>query len=105
MPQRCIGSRDTPTCNTGADVDTSIRFDSLQFGVIRLEELERAITDDTKLVSIMHANNEVGTLQPLADISRICRARNPRILIHTDAAQSIGKVRVCLHLSVVLQRP
>jgi cysteine desulfurase len=50
----------------------------------------RAITPQTVLISIMHANNEVGTIQPIAEVSRI--AREHGILIHTDAAQSVGKI-------------
>jgi cysteine sulfinate desulfinase/cysteine desulfurase-like protein len=45
-------------------------------------------------VTIMLANNEIGTMQPIADISRLVRARNPRAWIHTDAAQAVGKVPV-----------
>ena len=52
--------------------------------------MARAITPQTILVSIMHANNEVGTMQPIAEVSRI--ARQHGILLHTDAAQSVGKV-------------
>jgi cysteine desulfurase len=54
-------------------------------------DLERAITDDTILVSLMHANNEVGTIQPIEECARI--ARRHRVLFHTDAAQSVGKIR------------
>ncbi len=59
-------------------------------GFIDIAELERAITDETVLVSIMYANNEVGTIQPIADIARLVRRRNPRTLIHTDAVQAAG---------------
>ena len=52
--------------------------------------VERAIRSDTALVSVMHANNEVGTLQPIAEIARMTRPKG--ILLHTDAAQSAGKV-------------
>jgi cysteine desulfurase len=62
------------------------------FGQVDPEAVRRAITDDTILISIMHANNEVGTIQPLAEISAI--AREHRILLHTDAAQSLGKIPV-----------
>jgi cysteine desulfurase NifS/selenium donor protein len=55
-------------------------------------DIERAITPATVLITIMHANNEVGTLQPIGEISAIARRRN--IVMHTDAAQSIGKVPV-----------
>ena len=59
-------------------------------GLVQLEELQKAIGDDTILISIMHANNEVGTIQPLREISELARSRN--ITLHTDAAQSIGKI-------------
>src|SRR5919201_1468917 len=59
-------------------------------GMVNLDEVRRAITPQTILISIMHANNEVGTLQPIADISRIARAHG--VLVHTDAAQSVGKI-------------
>jgi cysteine desulfurase len=61
-----------------------------RFGRVDPDEVERAITPRTILISIMHANNEVGTIQPIAEVSRIARARG--ILLHTDAAQSIGKI-------------
>ncbi len=61
-------------------------------GVIRLDELEKALTDRTVLVSVMHANNEVGTIQPIGEIVRMARKRG--ILVHTDAAQSVGKIPV-----------
>ena len=50
----------------------------------------RAITPQTVLVSVMHANNEVGTIQPIAEIGRIARAHG--VLLHTDAAQTVGKI-------------
>lgn len=58
------------------------------------DSVRRAITPRTILVSIMHANNEVGTLQPIAEISRIVREHG--ILLHTDAAQSVGKIPVSI---------
>jgi cysteine desulfurase len=61
-------------------------------GVVEPDRLERAFTDRTVLVSVMHANNEVGTIQPIAEIARRARRRN--ILVHTDAAQSVGKIPV-----------
>ena len=59
-------------------------------GLIDLSKLEAAIRDDTILVSVMAANNEIGVLQPLAEIGAICHDRG--VLFHTDAAQAIGKI-------------
>lgn len=59
-------------------------------GLIDLKELEAAFQPDTILVSVMAANNEIGVLQPLAEIGAICAARD--VLFHTDAAQAIGKI-------------
>ena len=63
-------------------------------GLIDLQELEQAIRTDTILVSVMAANNEIGVLQPIAEIGQICRDRAPQqqVLFHTDAAQAIGKI-------------
>jgi len=61
-------------------------------GLIDLDRLREAITDDTILISIMHANNEIGVLQPIAEIGRIAHERG--VLFHTDATQSVGKVPV-----------
>jgi cysteine desulfurase NifS/selenium donor protein len=63
-----------------------------EFGMIRLEDLKSAITSQTILISVMHANNEVGTIQPIAEIGKIAKEKG--ILFHTDAAQSVGKVEV-----------
>ncbi len=59
-------------------------------GRVRPEDLEAALDDRTLLVSVMHANNEVGTLQPIADLARLAHAAGA--LFHTDAAQSLGKI-------------
>lgn len=61
-------------------------------GFIILDELETAIRPDTMLISVMHANNEIGTIQPIAEISKL--ARKHKIPFHTDAAQSAGKIPV-----------
>jgi cysteine desulfurase len=61
-------------------------------GVVDPDDARRAIEPGTVLVSVMHANNEVGTLQPIAELARVARERG--IVFHTDAAQSAGKVRV-----------
>ena len=60
------------------------------FGRVDPDDVRRAITPETILISVMHANNEVGTIQPIPDIARI--AHEHEILFHTDAAQSVGKI-------------
>ncbi len=57
-------------------------------GLISLEALEKAITPDTALVSIMAANNEIGTIQPVAEIGKLCRDKG--VIFHTDAVQAMG---------------
>ncbi len=59
-------------------------------GVVSLSDVEAAIRPDTIIISIMHANNEVGTIQPINEIASL--ARRHRILMHTDGAQSVGKI-------------
>lgn len=61
-------------------------------GIVKLEELEKAITDKTAIVSVMVANNEVGAIQPVEEIARICKAKN--VYFHTDAVQAVGKMPV-----------
>jgi cysteine desulfurase len=63
-----------------------------QAGRIDLDHLTDAIRDDTVLVSIMHANNETGVIQPLREISQICRGRG--VLLHSDMVQSFGKIPI-----------
>ena len=63
-------------------------------GRIRLEELQRAIRPDTILVSIMHVNNEIGALQPIAEAGTLIKRMNPSILFHVDAVQGFGKFRI-----------
>lgn len=65
-------------------------------GFIDLDQLANAIRDDTALVSVMHANNETGVIQPLPEISEICRARG--VLLHSDMVQSFGKIATDLSL-------
>jgi cysteine desulfurase len=59
-------------------------------GVVHAESVQKALRPNTRLVSIMHANNEVGAIQPIEEIAELCHQQN--VLIHTDAAQSIGKI-------------
>jgi len=72
---------------TGLDV-TFLPVD--KYGQVDPDEVKKAIRKDTILITVMHANNETGTIQPLADISSI--AREYGILFHTDAAQAVGKI-------------
>lgn len=75
--------------NNGGNV-TYLRVDSQ--GLIDLDELEKAITDQTILISVMYANNETGTIQPIREISSI--ARDHDVLFFTDATQAVGKIPV-----------
>lgn len=61
-------------------------------GVIKADDVDKAITDKTCLVTIMTANNEIGTIQPIAEIGRICREKG--VLFHTDAVQAVGHICV-----------
>lgn len=61
-------------------------------GLIRPEEVEAAIREDTCLVSIMYANNEIGTIQPIREIGEICRGK--KVLFHVDAVQAVGHIPV-----------
>ena len=61
-------------------------------GVILPEQVEHAIRDDTCLVTVMYANNEIGTIQPIAEIGAVCRARG--VLFHTDAVQAAGHLPI-----------
>lgn len=63
-----------------------------EYGFISLEDLKNAITDKTILVSIMFANNEIGTIQSIKEIGKICRER--KVFFHTDAVQAIGNVEI-----------
>ena len=63
-------------------------LDPHEDGVIRVEDVENALRDDTCLVTIMFANNEIGTVQPIAEIGALCREK--KVLFHTDAVQAAG---------------
>lgn len=63
-----------------------------EYGIVDLDELEKSITDKTILISVMYANNEVGTIEPVAEIANIAKRRD--IYFHTDAVQSVGKIPV-----------
>jgi len=64
-------------------------------GVVDLEALEAAITPETSLVSVMHTNNEIGVIQPIAEIGQICRKK--KVFFHVDAAQAVGKMPVLVN--------
>ena len=61
-------------------------------GLVKVEDVENAIREDTALVTIMYANNEIGTVQPIAEIGKICREK--KVLVHTDAVQAVGHVEI-----------
>src|SRR5713101_5535073 len=61
-------------------------------GLVDLDDLKRAMDDKTILVTIMAANNEIGVLQPIAEIGRLCRERG--VIFHSDATQAVGKVPI-----------
>lgn len=78
-------------CNYLKSMGFEITFLPVQAdGIIDLKVLKQAFRDDTVLVSVMAANNEIGVLQPLAEIGKICKERD--VLFHSDAAQAIGKI-------------
>jgi cysteine desulfurase len=92
----------TQTTEHKAVLDTCKRLEKQGFrvtylpvkedGIIDLEDLRRAMDDQTILVSIMAANNEIGVLQPIAEIGKLCHEKN--VLFHCDAVQAVGKVPV-----------
>lgn len=64
-------------------------------GVVKLEDLKEAITDKTILITIMHVNSEIGTIQPIKEIGEIAKEKG--ITFHTDAVQSVGKIPINVH--------
>ncbi len=67
-------------------------LDVYENGIVKPEDVENAIREDTALVTIMYANNEIGTIQPITEIGTICK--NHGILFHTDAVQAVGNIRI-----------
>ena len=63
-----------------------------RFGTVDMSRLRESISDDTSLVSVMFANNEVGTIEPIAEIAEICKSRG--VIFHTDAVQAAGKIPI-----------
>lgn len=64
-------------------------------GIVKTEDVRNAIREDTSLVTIMYANNEIGTIQPIEEIAAICREKN--VIFHTDAVQAVGHVKIDVH--------
>lgn len=67
-------------------------LDVYEDGIVRVEDVEKAITEETCLVTIMYANNEIGTVQPIAEIGKLCRDKG--VLFHTDAVQAVGHLNI-----------
>lgn len=67
-------------------------LDVYENGIVKPEDVEKAITDKTCLVTIMTANNEIGTIQPIKEIGKICREKG--VLFHTDAVQAVGHIPI-----------
>lgn len=70
-------------------------LDVYEDGLVKAQDVENAITDKTALVTIMYANNEIGTIQPIAQIGAICKEKG--VLFHTDAVQAVGNVPINVH--------
>ena len=67
-------------------------LDVYENGIVRVQDVEDAIREDTALVSIMYANNEIGTVQPIAEIGAVCKKH--KVLFHTDAVQAAGHIKI-----------
>ncbi len=92
-----ISSLEHPAISQPAEYLSRLGFDVTVVdcdcnGTVDPEDVRKAIRPDTRLVSIMHANNEIGSVQPIREIADMCHERD--VLVHTDAAQSLGKIRV-----------
>jgi cysteine desulfurase len=75
--------------NQGFEI-TRLKVD--RFGLVNPDDVKKAIREDTILVSVMHANNEIGTIEPIEEIGKICREKG--VCFHTDATQSFGKIEI-----------
>jgi cysteine desulfurase len=85
----CVGESARWLESQGFEV-TKLKVD--RYGLVDTKEVESLIKKETILVSVMHANNEIGTVEPIEEIGRICRERG--VYFHTDAAQSLGKILI-----------
>ena len=72
-------------------------------GLVSPADVLAALTPNTVLVSIMHSNNEVGTIQPIAAITSAVKGVNPDVQVHTDAAQSMGRLDVDVQVGAVVR--
>ena len=72
-------------------------LDPAQDGLVTAKQVADAVTDKTIIVSIMLANNEIGVVQPLAEIGAAIKAKNPKVLFHSDAVQGVGKIPFNVH--------
>ena len=81
------------TCNALEKQGFEVTYlDVYENGIVRPEDVKAALREDTALVTIMYANNEIGTIQPIGEIGRICR--EAKVLFHTDAVQAMGNVPI-----------
>ncbi len=105
MANRRAGKRILTTAIEHASVSNPVRFleeegfDVVRLpvdgdGIVSMEALREAMTPDTIVVSVMYVNNEIGSVQPVEEISRIIKAVNPRVLFHVDAIQAYGKYEI-----------
>ncbi len=67
-------------------------LDVYENGIVKVEDVKNAITDETCLVTIMYANNEIGTIQPISEIGAVCKEKG--VIFHTDAVQAVGHVKI-----------
>lgn len=94
IEHKCVLSSAKYLSNQGFDVTF---LPVQENGIISLTDLENAITDKTALVSIMAVSNEIGTIQPITEIGKLCRAKG--VFFHTDAAQAVGKIPIDVNAS------
>ena len=81
------------TCKTLEKQGFEVTYlDVYENGIVKPEDVKNALREDTALVTIMYANNEIGTIQPIAEIGKICR--EAKVLFHTDAVQAMGNVPI-----------
>ena len=81
------------TCKYLNNIGYKVKFLPVdKYGIVNLDEIEKSISKDTFLITIMFANNEIGTIEPIQEIGRIAKTHN--VLFHTDAVQAVGKVPI-----------